>query len=102
MKTTPYPVRLPRHLLDLADLRAAEERLDRSTALRQLLYAGAEGYALELLSRGRISLSKAAELLDSSTLAIVEKARQRGVALGASAEHYGGGKGRARPAGPRR
>ena len=45
MKTTPYPVRIPRHLLELADLRAAEEQIDRSTALRQLLHAGAVTYA---------------------------------------------------------
>ncbi len=48
MKTMPYPVRLPKHLLELAD---------RSTALRQLLSAGATGYVLELLREGWISLS---------------------------------------------
>lgn len=57
MKTMPYPVRLPKHLLELADLRAEDEQVDRSTALRQLLYAGATGYVLELLRKGRISLS---------------------------------------------
>lgn len=84
----PYPLRLPRGLLELADLRAAEEKVDRSTALRQLLYAGAEGYVLELLQRGRISLSKAAELLDRSTWAIYELAQERGIPLGATAEEY--------------
>ena len=69
MKTMPHPVRLPKHLLELADLRAKDEQVDRSTALRQLLYAGATGYVLELLRKGRISLSKAAELLNCSTLA---------------------------------
>jgi 1,6-anhydro-N-acetylmuramate kinase len=64
MKTTPYPVRLPQRLLELADLRATEEQVDRSTALRQLLHAGAIGYVLELLSKGRISLSKAAEIAE--------------------------------------
>lgn len=88
MKTTPYPLRLPQHLLELADLRAQEERIDRSTALRQLLYSGAEEYVLELLGRGRISLSKAAELLDVSTLAVIEKAGERGVKLGADVEAY--------------
>jgi hypothetical protein len=88
MKTTPYPLRLPKHLLDLADLRAQEERIDRVAALRQLLYTGAEDYVLELLSHGRISLSKAAELLDVSTLAVIEKARTRGLELGADTEAY--------------
>lgn len=88
MKKMPYPVRLPKHLLELADLRAEDQRVDRSTALRQLLYEGAVGYVLELLQRGRISLSKAAELLDCSTLAVVQKAQERGVALGASLQQY--------------
>lgn len=80
MKTMPYLVRLPKHLLELADLRAQDGQVDRSTALRQLLYAGATGYVLELLREGRISLSKAAELLACSTLAILEKSRERPVA----------------------
>lgn len=88
MKTTPYPVRLPRRLLELADLRAAEEQVDRSTALRQLLHVGAVGYVLELLGKGRISLSKAAELLDSSPLAVIDKARERGVELGTGLDEY--------------
>jgi predicted HTH domain antitoxin len=88
MKTMPYPLRLPEHLLELADLRAQEERIDRSTALRQLLYAGAEEYTLELLSRGRISLSKAAELLDMSTLAVVERAQEHGIQLSTDVETY--------------
>lgn len=96
MKTMPYPLRLPTHLLELADLRAEEEQVDRSTALRQLLYAGAEGYVLELLGRGRISLSKAAELLNCSTLAIIQKARERGVVVSTTLEQYEGAKARTR------
>ncbi len=88
MKTMPYPVRLPKHLLDLADLRAEEERVDRSTALRQLMYAGATGYVLELLRKGRIGLSRAAELLDCSTLAVVQKAREHGIVFSATLEQY--------------
>ena len=88
MKTTPYPVRIPRHLLALADLRAAEERIDRATALRQLLHAGAVTYVLHMLAEGRISLSKAAELLDATPLALVQKAREHGVELGASVDAY--------------
>ena len=88
MKTMPYPVRLPKHLLELADLRAEDEQVDRSTALRQLLYAGATGYVLELLRAGRISLSKAAELLNCSTLAILQKARERDIVFGATLDQY--------------
>jgi hypothetical protein len=52
MKTMPYPVRIPKHLLELADLRAAEEQVDRSTALRQLLHVGAVTYVLDVLAKG--------------------------------------------------
>lgn len=97
MKTMPYPVRLPEHLLKLADLRAEDEQVDRSTALRQLLHAGAVGYVLELLRNGRISLSLAAELLDCSTLAVVQHAQDRGVSLGSTAEQYEKAKRRHRP-----
>ena len=96
MKTMPYPVRIPKRLLELADLRATDEQVDRSTALRQLLYAGATGYVLELLSKGRISLSKAAELLECSTVAIVQKAQERGIELGATLQDYEEAKARAR------
>jgi hypothetical protein len=43
-------------------------------------------------------LSKAAELLDCSTLAILEKSRERGVVLGATQVQYEKAKGRTRPA----
>ena len=46
------------------------------------------GYVLELLGKGRISLSKAAELLDSHPLAVIEKARERGAELGAGIAAY--------------
>ena len=88
MKTMPYPVRLPKHLLELADLRAEDQQVDRSTALRQLLYVGATGYVLELLHKGRISLSKAAELLNCSTLAIVQKCEERNLVFGATPEQH--------------
>jgi predicted HTH domain antitoxin len=84
----PYLLRLPRHLIELVALRAQEERIDRSIELRQLLFANAEEYALELLSRGWISLSKAAELLDVNTLAVMEKAQERGIQLGEDIEGY--------------
>jgi predicted HTH domain antitoxin len=98
MKTMPYPVRIPKHLLELADLRAAEEQVDRSTALRQLLHVGAVTYVLDVLAKGRISLSKAAELLDATPLAIVEKAREHGVELGAHVDAYRAAEARERPA----
>lgn len=61
--TRPYPLRIPQNLMELADAKSRTERTDRSTALRQLLYVGAEEYVLELLSEGRISTGRAADIL---------------------------------------
>lgn len=61
-----HPLRISESLLSLVDSKASEDRTDRSTALRQLLYTGAEDYVIELLKRERISASRAAEILDVS------------------------------------
>ena len=79
-----YPLRIPRNLIELANLRTKEEHVDKSTALRQLLYMGAQDYVLELYSIGRISLSKAAELLDTSTLDVLRIAGERSLPNGAT------------------
>jgi predicted HTH domain antitoxin len=82
------PLRLPKNLLKVAELRARQQRIDRAAAIRQLLYAAATDYVLELLSEGRISLSKAAELLDCSALEIHRLAQERGLPIGSDAEDY--------------
>ncbi|CAN5716874.1 MAG: UPF0175 family protein [Rubrobacter sp.] len=86
--TKPYPLRIPENLIELAEAKGRSERTDRSTALRQLLYSGAEDYALDLLAKGRISSGKAAELLDTSMHRIHELAAERGVEIGADNEDY--------------
>lgn len=52
-----------------------EEHVDKSTALRQFLYFGARDYVMELYQNGRISLSKAAELLEVSTFDVMRMAK---------------------------
>ncbi len=74
--------------MELAEAKSRSERTDRSTALRQLLYAGAEDYVVGLLEQGRISSGKAAELLDTTVHRVHELARDRGVGIGASVEDY--------------
>lgn len=88
MASKPYPLRIPENLLSLVDAKAREERTDRSTALRQLLYAGAEDYVLELLGRGRISASRAAELLDVSVYRVNESMRERGIGASSTLEEH--------------
>jgi hypothetical protein len=86
--TRPYPLRIPEGLMELAEAKARTERTDRSTALRQLLYAGAEGYALDLLGEGRISASRAADVLGVSVLGVHELARKQRVEIEVTREDY--------------
>jgi predicted HTH domain antitoxin len=96
MASKPYPLRIPENLLSLVDSKAREDRTDRSTALRQLLYAGAEDYVVELLKRERISASRAAELLDVSTYKVQELAREHGVDVSSELADYERGREAAR------
>jgi predicted HTH domain antitoxin len=81
-------LRIPDNLLSLVDSKASEDRTDRATALRQLLYAGAQDYVLELLGRGRISVSRAAELLDVSIYRVNESMRERGISVSSTREEH--------------
>ncbi|MBA3634936.1 MAG: UPF0175 family protein [Actinomycetota bacterium] len=81
-------MRVPENLMELAEAKSRSERTDRSTALRQLLYAGAEDYVVGLLEQGRISSGKAAELLETTVCRVHELARERGVEIDASVEDY--------------
>lgn len=84
----PYPLRIPEKVIKLAEAKAREERTDRSTALRGLIYAGAEDYIVGLLEQERISASRAAELLDVSIHRIRLLAREKGTQTGSSVEDH--------------
>ena len=86
MQTISYPLRIPEEIVILAKLRAKEEYVDQATALRQLLYIGAEEYVLSLVEAGRISIGRAAELLKTSIQDIYRLAEKHGVKLGATEE----------------
>jgi len=88
MSTKPFPMRIPKRLLQLAEIKSKEERMDKTTALRQWLYAGAEEYALMLLSEGRLTLSQTADLLEMSVYDVQRLAREQGIAIGATANQY--------------
>lgn len=55
---------------------------------RKLAYDKLEDYAFDLCSRGRLSIGKAAELLDTTIYDLQEKAREKGVILSASEEAH--------------
>lgn len=84
MATIAYPLRIPKEILDLAKLMAKEEYVDKATALRQLLYSGAEEYVLKMIERGRISIGRAAELLNVTIYDISELAEKHNIRLGAT------------------
>lgn len=84
----PYPLRIPEGLMELAEAKSRTERTDRSTALRQLLYAGAESYVMDLLEEGRISASRAAETLGVSVHRVHEMVEKRRIQAGADLGDY--------------
>lgn len=86
MNTTPYPIRLSEDLLTVSRLRAEEEHTDQTTALRQLLYLGAEEYLLTLVSQGRMSLGRVADLLKKSIYDLHRTAQRHGIVLGTTLE----------------
>ena len=85
-KTKVVPLRIPQNLDELAALSAGEEHTDKATALRQWLHQGAAHYVLKLVAEGRISVSRAAELLGASVYDIYNLAETHGTELGASGE----------------
>ncbi|MEF8799256.1 MAG: hypothetical protein V5A79_07570 [Candidatus Bipolaricaulota bacterium] len=76
----------------MAEARSKEEKVDKSTALRQLMYEGAEQYVLELISEGRLSVSRGAEILNQSVHEIYRLAKKKNVEIGATEEQYEKGK----------
>lgn len=84
MESISYPLRIPSPLLELAEIRAREEYVDKTTAIKQLLYSGAEDYVVELLKRGRISIGKASELLGKNIYEMQDILEEKHVETGAS------------------
>ena len=88
MTTRPIPIRMPETLLELVDQYSREQRTDRSVILRQWIYQAAEAYAVRLVSESRMSIGRAAELLDLTHWDIMRIAQEQGVEIGATAEQY--------------
>lgn len=88
MNARPYPLRVPENLMELVEAKAREERTDRATAMRRLLYVGAEEHVMGLIEAERVSVSRAAELLDMSPHRVRDLARKRGVPTGSTIEDH--------------
>jgi len=85
-KTKVVPLRIPENLDELAALSAQEQHTDKATALRQWIHQGAAHYLLRLVAEGRVSLSRAAELLELTIYDLYHLAETHGIELGASDE----------------
>ncbi len=88
MTTQAYPLRISKEMMEVARLRAQHHHIDQSAALRQLLYLGAEEYILGLIEEGRVSVSRAAEMLDISPLDIYHAAKKHNIRLGSTTEQW--------------
>ena len=82
------PLRIEDEILKLAELRSRDEHTNKTTAIKQFLYSGAEEYMLKLCSQGRISIGKAAEILHKSIYDLQESARKKGIELGITTKEY--------------
>ena len=86
--TIVYPIKLKDEIMPLIELKSMEERTNKSIVLKQLLYKGLEDYAIDLVEKGKMSIGRAAEILDLSIYDIHEIAKSKGIKLSATLEQY--------------
>lgn len=84
--TIVYPMKLKDEIMPLIELKSKEEHTNKAIVLKQLLYKGLEDYVINLVSKGRLSIGKAAEILDLSIYDIHEIAKSKGIKLSATKE----------------
>ena len=72
-------LRLPENLLRSARYLARRERLDESTAIRQLIALGTAEYAVRLYREGKITLNEASELASVTPREMIEILLDHGV-----------------------
>lgn len=72
-------LRIPAELLKAIRYRARRERLDESTAIRQLIAMGATEYAVGLYRDGKVTLNEAADVASLSPREMIEVLWDHGV-----------------------
>ncbi|MEX2430655.1 MAG: hypothetical protein WD645_01895 [Dehalococcoidia bacterium] len=82
MRSKPLSLRIPETLEHIALMRAKEEHLDKATVVRQWIHQEAERYVLGLARDGKLTIARAAEILDISVHEIQDLARRYQVELG--------------------
>lgn len=81
-----YPMKIREEIMPIIELKSKEEHTNKAVVLKQMMYKGLEDYILKLIEKGRISIGKAAEILDVSIYDIHEMAKSKSIKLSASAE----------------
>ncbi|KUO39915.1 MAG: hypothetical protein APZ16_01610 [Candidatus Hadarchaeum yellowstonense] len=76
-----YPRRCgcPKNCLRSSSTGHGRKKIDESTAIRQLLALGAEGYAVELFRQGKVTLNEAAELAGVAVRQMIDLLQRHGV-----------------------
>lgn len=88
-KSKVVPLRIPEGLDELAALSAREHHTDKATALRQWIHHGAEVYVVKMVSEGRITIGRAAEMLGITIYDIHRIAETNKIELGATEAQRG-------------
>ena len=60
------PMRIEEDINKVIELKSMDENINKTTAIKQFLYIGVEDYLLRLCSQGRISIGKAAEIMQTT------------------------------------
>src|SRR3989344_7250211 len=81
-----YPMKIREEIMPIIELKSREEHTNKAVVLKQMIYKGMEDYILKLIEKGRLSIGKAAEILDVSIYDIHEMAESKGIKLSASPE----------------
>lgn len=84
--TVVYPIKLKDDIMPLIELKSREEHTNKAIVLKQFLYQGLKNYVIDLVGKGRLSVGKAAEILDLSIYDIHDIAKSKGLKLSATKE----------------
>lgn len=77
--STVKTIRLPRNLARAISRWARLEKVDQSTAMRQLLAMGVEEFAIKVYKEGKMTLNEAAEMADLTTREMIDLLASHGV-----------------------
>ena len=81
-----YPLKLREEIMPIIELKSKEDHTNKAIVLKQLIYQSLEDYVVKLCAKGRLSVEKAAEVLDLSVYDIHRIAKAKNIKLTATKE----------------